>query len=259
MIKIRKSQILIPHHIVASLIMNEQQFSSDYFESDGDTEDLDYDIQLDKNLLLISGSSGVSKTDSVYACAQELGFQVLEVNSSEKRNAVKIQNLIGEATKSQNLTNSTKVSNEVDIKKSKKSLCRKSQKKASHMRIDDFASRNAGARDSSKRRLTLILFDELETIGEDEKGFASAVQSICRSSRRPIVLTSHSNYLSCFSQKLQFSRIQFERQCIRDVSIHAILCLLSYNMTANVESIMLLSMVCSYQYIIFVVPRDNFT
>lgn len=224
---------------------------SDYlFDSDGESEDFDCDqIKSNKNLLLVSGDSGVSKTDSVYACAQELGFQVIEVNASEKRNALKIQNLVGEAVKSQNLI-SGKVSRKNHSTSGIQTLYSKKNKKATHLTIDDVGEKKKNSNESSRRQLTLILFDELETIGDDEKGFASAVQSICKSSRRPIVLTSQNHSPSCLSQRFQSSRIQFERQCIRDVCIHTSMCLLSQNMRTNLESIMLLSMVGQFARLI---------
>ena len=110
---------------------------SDYlFDSDGESEDFDCDqIKSDKNLLLVSGDSGVSKTDSIYACAQELGFQVIEVNASEKRSALKIQNLVGEAVKSQNLIGG-KVLRKNHSTPGIQNLYSRKNKKAAHLTVD---------------------------------------------------------------------------------------------------------------------------
>jgi len=56
-----------------------------------------------KNSALIYGSSGTGKTTSVYAIANELGYEVIEVNASEFRNAEQINLKVGNAIKQQSL------------------------------------------------------------------------------------------------------------------------------------------------------------
>ena len=56
-----------------------------------------------KNSALIYGSSGTGKTSSVYAIANELGLEVIEVNASDFRNAEQINNKVGNAIKQQSL------------------------------------------------------------------------------------------------------------------------------------------------------------
>ncbi|XP_071361455.1 ATPase family AAA domain-containing protein 5b [Trachinotus anak] len=52
------------------------------------------------NTLLITGPPGVGKTASVYACAQELGFKVFEVNCSSQRSGRHVLSQLTEATQS---------------------------------------------------------------------------------------------------------------------------------------------------------------
>ncbi|XP_070958631.1 ATPase family AAA domain-containing protein 5-like [Oncorhynchus clarkii lewisi] len=52
------------------------------------------------NTLLITGPTGVGKTAAVYACAQELGFKVFEVNASSQRSGRQILSQLREATQS---------------------------------------------------------------------------------------------------------------------------------------------------------------
>jgi len=56
-----------------------------------------------KNSALIYGHSGTGKTCSVYAIANELGYEVIEVNASEFRNAEQINLKVGNAIKQQSL------------------------------------------------------------------------------------------------------------------------------------------------------------
>ncbi|RVE69403.1 hypothetical protein OJAV_G00077590 [Oryzias javanicus] len=52
------------------------------------------------NTMLIVGPTGVGKTAAVYACAQELGFKVFEVNASSQRSGRLILSQLKEATQS---------------------------------------------------------------------------------------------------------------------------------------------------------------
>ena len=56
-----------------------------------------------KNSALIYGPSGTGKTCSVYAIANELGYEVIEVNASEFRNAEQINLKVGNAMKQRSL------------------------------------------------------------------------------------------------------------------------------------------------------------
>ena len=62
-----------------------------------------------KNSALIYGPSGTGKTSSVYAIANELGYEIIEVNASEFRNAEQIYLKVGNAIKQQSLFAKRKV------------------------------------------------------------------------------------------------------------------------------------------------------
>ncbi|XP_064862300.1 ATPase family AAA domain-containing protein 5-like isoform X2 [Oncorhynchus nerka] len=50
--------------------------------------------------MLITGPPGVGKTASVYACAQELGFKVFDVNASSQHSGRHVLTQLKEATQS---------------------------------------------------------------------------------------------------------------------------------------------------------------
>lgn len=56
-----------------------------------------------KNSALVYGPSGVGKTSSVYAISNELGYEVIEVNASDFRNAGQINQKVGNAIKQKSL------------------------------------------------------------------------------------------------------------------------------------------------------------
>ncbi|XP_051754103.1 ATPase family AAA domain-containing protein 5b isoform X2 [Ctenopharyngodon idella] len=82
--------------------------SWDCGDFEGDTVSIDHEKELCNTVLMI-GPSGVGKTAAVYACAQELGFKVFEVNSSVLRCGRLILSQLTEATQS----------HQVDIQKMK--------------------------------------------------------------------------------------------------------------------------------------------
>jgi replication factor C large subunit len=56
-----------------------------------------------KKALLLFGPTGVGKTAAVYVVAAELGFEVTEINASDKRSKVALEQLLGTATVSGSL------------------------------------------------------------------------------------------------------------------------------------------------------------
>ncbi|MDD5053797.1 MAG: replication factor C large subunit [Candidatus Nanoarchaeia archaeon] len=64
---------------------------------------------LKKKALLLVGPEGSGKTSSVYAVANSLGFDVVEVNASDKRNAENIKSIVGGASKQAGLFSKNKI------------------------------------------------------------------------------------------------------------------------------------------------------
>jgi replication factor C large subunit len=62
-----------------------------------------------KKALLLIGPEGSGKTSSVYAIANSLGFEVIEINASDKRNAENIKSIVGSASSQQGLFSNNKI------------------------------------------------------------------------------------------------------------------------------------------------------
>jgi len=60
---------------------------------------LNYNKKYKGKVLLLYGPPGSGKTSSVYALANELQWEVLEINASDERNAIHIHRIVGEASK----------------------------------------------------------------------------------------------------------------------------------------------------------------
>jgi hypothetical protein len=108
-----------------------------------------YEQPPSKGIILV-GDSGVGKTSSVYAAADSMGMNILEMNPGQRRNGKNVMECIGEAATTQSL-NSNQSSNSDSV---------------------------------------MILFDEADIVfPEDDKGFIAAVSNVLAVSKRPVVIT----------------------------------------------------------------------
>ncbi|OWZ21509.1 hypothetical protein PHMEG_0003924 [Phytophthora megakarya] len=150
-------------------------FASELFtfeDGDSDSEDEVGDLC---RLFILEGESGSGKSAAVYACAEELGYEIIEINAAQNRSGKSIVEIAGEATQS---TRVLHVGGKDD--KSKK----KNKKKR---------RRNSGSRKSletpTAASLSLVLFEDVDLVFDEDKGFLNAVCSIAKHSKCPIVVT----------------------------------------------------------------------
>ncbi|XP_075946342.1 ATPase family AAA domain-containing protein 5b isoform X2 [Anarhichas minor] len=206
------------------------------------------------NTALITGPPGVGKTASVYACAQELGFKVFEVNCSSQRSGRHVLSQLKEATQSHLVEMSGKDSlkptyfNNYAINSctpksetlpgkavrpknvpstSKSRAARKfgpsrrqgktnpatvtlanyfkRKAKADHAHFggpspseksdgersgDPSADSDQPAPKNRKMATSLILFEEVDVIFDDDVGFLAAIKTFMTTTKRPVILTT---------------------------------------------------------------------
>jgi sorting nexin-8 len=161
-----------------------------------------------KNAILLTGPSGSGKTASVYAVAQQLGFEVFEIHPGMKRSARDIQERVGDMTQNHLVqhadTSSRRSSVSVDScdasLPSLDVLPPSQQTMAAFMGIGKkgkggstkkpLGERNDGKEAKPKsQKQSLILLEEVDILFDEDKGFWSGVQSLISTSKRPVILT----------------------------------------------------------------------
>ncbi|XP_051572151.1 ATPase family AAA domain-containing protein 5 [Myxocyprinus asiaticus] len=257
------------------------------------------------NTLLITGPTGVGKTAAVYACAQELGFKVFEVNSSSQRSGRQILSQLKEATQSHqvdiqgvnahkpsyfsnysstnsntrpgtsprkvnsprkppqsprsapsrrgglaptSLTSFFKAGGRATVKEASNQE-KKAQpacpKKSAKAKETDSKSKECpcetpagiSTEDQGKRTATsLILFEEVDVIFDDDTGFLAAVKTFMTTTKRPVILTtSDPTFIATFDG--YFEEIHFKAPSVADVSSYLQLLCLAENMRTDVKDV----------------------
>ncbi|XP_061702274.1 ATPase family AAA domain-containing protein 5 [Syngnathoides biaculeatus] len=247
------------------------------------------------NTVLITGPTGIGKTAAVYACAQELGFKVFEVNASSQRSGRLILSQLKEATQSHQVdsqgvnankpayfnsyskgsstgkqstsprkTNSprrvvssprkgpnsprgakrggltpTSLANffktgqpsnkesastkRDDQKSSPKKM--KAQEDTRKQKDTTIKSTEEIEESSKKTAISLILFEEVDVIFEEDSGFLAAIKMFMSTTKRPVIVTTSDPAFSTVFDG-NFEEVHFKTPSLLDVSSYLrLLCL----------------------------------
>ncbi|XP_069338370.1 ATPase family AAA domain-containing protein 5 [Eulemur rufifrons] len=254
------------------------------------------------NTVLITGPTGVGKTAAVYACAQELGFKIFEVNASSQRSGRQILSQLKEATQSHQVdkqgVNSQKPCffNSYNIGKSPKKLSspkkfitsprkpppspkssgpkrvlppktlanyfKVSSKPKNNGEIEALLENNKGVKNffeqkqitetkstsatnlnvkefgseepSKKNATSLILFEEVDVIFDEDAGFLNAVKTFMATTKRPIILTTSDPTFSLTFDGC-FEEINFSTPSVLNVASYLQMICLTENFRTDVK------------------------
>ncbi|KAL9555138.1 hypothetical protein MBANPS3_002503 [Mucor bainieri] len=177
------------------------------------------------NIILLVGDHGIGKTASVYTIAEQMDYEVFEINAASKRSGREIMSAVGEMTKShlvafgiappssagslfleKTISSSSSSSSSSTTKtrpgKKKKlnpslrsslSVTSTTSKPAS---LKNFLVKKKPAANNVPAAITppttkqsLILLEEVDILFEEDKGFWAAVIELSQKSKRPIIMT----------------------------------------------------------------------
>ncbi|KAK9502801.1 hypothetical protein O3M35_011505 [Rhynocoris fuscipes] len=158
---------------------NETYCSEDEFQKSDD------DLVLIKNAAFLQGPPGSGKTATVYALAEEIGYQILEINSSCNRMGKKILHEFSEALQSHKVER-----NVLNFNGSKKN------------KIED-------------SRKSLILIEDIDVIfPEYDDGFISTIANLAANSKRPIIFTINEYYPKYLSKIMPYTNFRLDYETL---------------------------------------------
>ncbi|KAI9481466.1 MAG: P-loop containing nucleoside triphosphate hydrolase protein [Benjaminiella poitrasii] len=172
------------------------------------------------NILLLVGDHGIGKTASVYTAAQQLDYEVFEINAGSRRAGKDIMSMVGEMTKSHlvafgiappsssvslyldhpsaTTTTSTKTSKRKKLNPCfSPSMAKSHQGSEKNGLLKHFLRKKEPATPLTPSSLTtppttkqsLILLEEVDLLFEEDKGFWTSVIELSQKSKRPIIMT----------------------------------------------------------------------
>ncbi|CRG84144.1 ATPase family AAA domain-containing protein 5 [Talaromyces islandicus] len=165
------------------------------------------------NALLISGPNGCGKSASVYAVAQELDFEVFEINSGNRRSAKDILERVGDMTQNHliQLDGMDRQEDElniepqpIDVKQNKLNAffkakpASKAVPQGARTRKDsdnDNPQKKLGYESARSQKQSLILLEEVDVLFEEDKQFWMGVLALISQSKRPVIMTCNNEEL----------------------------------------------------------------
>ena len=167
------------------------------------------------NAVVISGPHGCGKTAAVYAVAQELGFEVFEINAASRRSGRDILDRVGDMTRNhlvrqdpcdevagndetaehqraseqlkQDLESGRQGTMNSFFNSAKGMKSKHLAKKSSSRKVGPAANEQPKKQQSQKQ--SLILLEEVDILFEEDKLFWATVLELTLQSKRPIIMT----------------------------------------------------------------------
>ena len=146
--------------------------------------------------VLVWGPGGVGKSASVGACAKAAGFRVLEVNAGTERTGAGLLRAVGEASQSRGVGKRGGGAGAGTVL-------------GAWGGVGAAGAAAGGAGGAADR--TLLVLEEVDTLGEDERGFAGALAELVGSTKRPVVLTARTARPACLGAAAGMPEVRFGR------------------------------------------------
>ncbi|NWI66847.1 ATAD5 protein, partial [Todus mexicanus] len=270
------------------------------FSDSLDFKDSKFDIEEETtlcNTVLITGPPGVGKTAAVYACAQELGFKIFEVNASCQRSGRQILSQLKEATQShqvdkkgvnahkpcffnscstakspkkmyspkkvisprkpplspkgaglkrslppKTLANYFKISSKhkgndgAITSQEKKGNAQNSREEMKDAQVKSINKEVEGGEHNRKSATSLILFEEVDIIFDEDAGFLSAIKTFMATAKRPVILTTNDPTFSLLFDGY-FEEINFRTPSLINAASYLQVLCLAENLRTDVKDL----------------------
>ncbi|CAN9505706.1 unnamed protein product [Ophioblennius macclurei] len=287
-------------------------------KQEDDSSDLEWDCGEEDgedlcNTMILTGPTGVGKTAAVYACAQELGFKVFEVNASSQRSGRLILSQLKEATQSHqvdgqgvsahkpsyfnsygtsgstgsvrpgtsprknnsprrvvssprkppqsprsakrgalaptslasyffkvgqpaNKESTSTTKNEQPAASKKVTKANESTKKHRNTATPTVPTEKTNEEPNKKTATSLILFEEVDVIFDDDSGFLAAIKTFMTTTKRPVILTTSDPAFNTMFDGC-FEELHFKTPSVLNVSSYLQLLCLAEDMRTDLSDV----------------------
>ena len=200
----------------------------DFVVSSGDEHEASEPCRME-NVILIRGPLGCGKTAAVVAVAKELDYEVFEIHPGMRRSAKDIYDKVGNMTQNHLVQQANNAASAPSPSSNEKLLSNhdgytaKDQKRLSHSHSAKHKKMTKGeaskapvdnvdkktAKRSKSHKQSLILFEEVDILFDDDKAFWSGVVALISQSKRPIILTCNDESSIPFSDLALHTTLSF--------------------------------------------------
>ena len=188
------------------------------------------------NAVVISGPHGCGKTAAVYAVAQELGFEIFEINPGSRRSGKDILDKVGDMTRNHLMGKPTSETSSTtqaldedvgcvdddlgkDIGSGKqgtmnnffkpKGTADKPKAKSKPKAPKTSPKRKEASKRRKNQKQSLILLEEVDLLFEEDKLFWSTTLSLILQSRRPVIMTCNDESLLPMQELILYAILRF--------------------------------------------------
>ncbi|XP_061399466.1 enhanced level of genomic instability 1 [Musca vetustissima] len=174
------------------------------------------------NTVVLLGPVSSGKTNAVFALANDMNFNVLEINAGMKRTGKKLIQELQEATQSHQIRKDAAGSGSSQ----KKNLLKKSLNglKTQMMRqnsnnVDSTGSDSSNSELSQSTRKCLILIEDADIVfDQTDAGFTDAIYTLAASSKRPVIVVASNPNCAHLQRLMAQNTIHFSSPNVLNIS-----------------------------------------